>query len=129
MLNLGGLAKRSATAQSCLTSSAISRGRVRTAFSISMRKLMCGMLRGVKAKLRPRLRKLKARGSMGAGERLTTSLDSQLLMGLRIGADLGRVPRSKAGGGGAEKTLGQDCKEWDEFTTRGMVGQGLCGGR
>ncbi|GLJ47167.1 hypothetical protein SUGI_0995770 [Cryptomeria japonica] len=79
-LLLGGLAHLSATAQSCLTSSAMSTGRDCTIFSISKTNCTCGMERGEQAKLRPLFKKLNASRSKTTLERLTTSLLSQSWM-------------------------------------------------
>ncbi|GLJ54739.1 hypothetical protein SUGI_1175820 [Cryptomeria japonica] len=78
MLRAGGLACLRVTAQSCLTSSETTDGREQITFLISMRNPMWEIVRGAPAKLSPRFKKLKDKGSKKALDKLTTNLLSQL---------------------------------------------------
>ncbi|GLJ27373.1 hypothetical protein SUGI_0537200 [Cryptomeria japonica] len=84
---------------------------------------------GSQGKVETSLEEVKGERINGVRERLTTSLDSQLLIGLRLGADLGRGQPNKEGeidaemtdGGTIDKEGGHNYIEWVEFSTRGMV--------
>ncbi|GLJ43842.1 hypothetical protein SUGI_0912920 [Cryptomeria japonica] len=84
---------------------------------------------GSQGKVKTSLEEVKSERINGGRREVDNKFGLPITNGVKDRSEPRKSVVIQGGGGGAEKTLGQDCKEWDEFSTRGMVGQGLHGGR
>ncbi|GLJ42942.1 hypothetical protein SUGI_0891130 [Cryptomeria japonica] len=84
---------------------------------------------GSQGKVETSLEEVKGEKINGGGREVDDRFGLPITNGVEDRSEPRKSVVIQGGGRGAEKTLGQDCKERVEFSTRGMVRQRLHGGR